>query len=139
MQQSRRRARRLARRLQAALLAWCRALGLTLALAGCASGGPWSGADIGREAAYQGLLTLDCAQTRYGASHPDKFAETNRLLPEHPSKGRINATCLGAGAGHYIISRWLHGDGRTAWQGVTIGVEAWAVDTNRMAGVKIEF
>jgi len=114
-------------------------LGLALALAACASGGPWSGADIGREAAYQGLLTVDCAQTRYGASHPDRFAEANRLMGEHPSKGKINNVCAGTGIGHYLISRWLSGNGRTAWQGVTIGIEAWAVDTNRMAGARIEF
>ncbi len=122
-----------------ALSRWLRTLGLTLALAACASGGPWSGADIGREAAYQALLTADCAQTRWGASHPAEHEEGNHLLPRHPSKATINGVCLGTGLGHYAISRWSSGDGRTAWQGVTIGIELWAVDTNRMAGVKIEF
>src|SRR5258708_10293895 len=122
-----------------ALSRWLRTLGLTLALAACASGGPWSGADIGREAAYQALLTADCAQTRWGASHPAEHEEGNHLLPRHPSKATINGVCLGTGLGHYAISRWSSGDGRTAWQGVTIGIELGAVDTNRMAGVKIEF
>jgi hypothetical protein len=143
MQQTRRRRREwlesLRKRAQAAFSGLVRALGLTLALAGCASGAPWTGADIAREAGYQAALTVDCAQTRYGQSRPDQFREGNPLLPEHPSKGRINFTCAATGFGHWAISNWLASRARYAWQGITIGVELWAIDFNRMAGVKLEF
>src|SRR5258708_31633053 len=131
--------RRLARWALQALSRCVPALGLTLALAACASGAPWSGADVAREVAYQAALSVDCAQTRYGSSHASQHEEGNHLLPRLPSKATINGTCLGVGVGHWAISDWFAAGARYAWQGITIGVELWAIDTNRMAGVRLEF
>lgn len=124
-----------------AFAALVRALALTLALAApAAAGAAWTTGDTWREAGYQVALAVDCAQTRYGAAHPDQFAETNRFLPEHPSKGQINNICVGVGIGHYLISRWIpSADARTFWQGLTIFLELYAVDSNRMVGARVEF
>jgi len=132
------------RRAVAALSAWCRALALAAIalaaiLAPAHAAEAWTVEDTAREAFFQTLLTVDCAQTRYGASHPRQFEERNPILGKHPSKGRINTICLGVGAGHYFISRWLSRETRTFWQHSTIFIEVYAVGGNYMAGVGMEF
>ena len=111
--------RRLARWAAGGLSAWCRALGLSLALAGQAHAGDWTVYDTAREAGFMALLTADCLQTRYGIEHPGQFREGNRLVAggsDEPSKGRLNNICIGTALGHYGISRWFSPDSRKLWQ-----------------------
>ena len=135
------RRRRLARIAQARLPGLWRALtlALSLALTAPAHAGDWTGWDTGREAAYQTLLAVDCAQTRYIASHPGQFEERNPFLGEHPSKGQINNLCAVAAVGHYLVSRHLPTGARGFWQAATIIVQADAVAHNYHIGLRVEF
>ena len=104
-----------------------------------AAGEDWTLGDTAWQSAYTTLLVLDCAQTRYGASHPEQFQEGNILLGKHPSKGRINTTCLSVAIGHYAISRWLPNDWRRFWQMGTSWIEAGVVMRNQDEGSGLEF
>lgn len=99
----------------------------------------WTAADTGFQVAYTALLAADCAQTRYGASHPAKFQEANPMLGDHPSKGKINNACLIAGLGHFGISYILAPGARRLWQAGAIMIEVYTVANNKHVGVKMEF
>ena len=99
----------------------------------------WTSTDTAWQMSYTALLAMDCAQTRYGASHPEKFEEVNPLLGKHPSKGRINNICIATGFGHFGISYVLPKGARRLWHFGTVSVELFTVANNKMAGVKMEF
>lgn len=101
--------------------------------------GDWTATDTTYQAAYTTLLAMDCAQTRYGASHPGRFEEVNPLLGKHPSKGRINNTCAAIGLGHFGVSYILPLGARRLWQSGGIIIEGYAVLHNKSIGVKMEF
>jgi hypothetical protein len=107
--------------------------------------GDWMRDDTRWQLAYTAALAIDCAQTRYGAAHPDKFEEENPLLGKHPSIGKINNICLATGLGHWGISYLLpSGDKRgigfrRAWQAGTTAIEAIVILENFDHGSKLKF
>mgnify|MGYP001606338565 CR=1 FL=1 len=101
--------------------------------------GEWTDEDTNWQLGYTALLIADCAQTRYGASHPKQFEEANPILGKHPSKGKIDNTCLAVGLGHFGISYILPKDFRRLWQFGSIVIEATVVFHNASIGAKLEF
>lgn len=99
----------------------------------------WSHEDTYRQSALTFLLVADWAQTRTTAKTPSKFAETNKLLGEHPSVGQVNNYFLSGIVGHAAISYLLPSDWRKGWQYVWIGIEAQKVYHNRSIGVQFSF
>lgn len=116
-----------------------RVLVLLLFLPSLCSAGDWTREDIYWQVGYTALLAMDCAQTRYGASHRDKFEEANTLLPTHPSKGKINNICVATGLGHFGISYVLAPGARRLWQAGTIMIEVFTVANNKHIGLRMEF
>lgn len=101
--------------------------------------GDWTETDTAYQVAYTALLAMDCAQTRWGASHPSQFEEINPILGKHPSKGKINNVCVATGIGHFGISYVLPIGARRLWQSGGIIIEAFAVGNNKSVGVKMQF
>lgn len=100
---------------------------------------PWSDGDIAREVAWQALHLIDWGQTRSIAKNPDQYRELNPILGEHPSIGRVNTYMAASAIAHIIVSDYLSGDWRTAWQWVTIGITASAVHNNYRIGLRLDF
>jgi len=112
---------------------------LLLAVCGCAHAEEWSRADTARQAAYTALHLADWAQTRYITTHRQDFVETNAMLGERPSLGRINNYFAATLAGHYAISALLPTKYRPYWQYGTITIEAYFVLHNRAIGIGFQF
>lgn len=111
---------------------------------------PWTGPQIALEGAYQAALLCAWRQTsdfhkthmvafysystnftEYGCSKP--HPELNPLLGRHPSQAAINVACVVSCAGHLLVSNLLPSRWRTAWQGVTAGLEIGVVAHNAFA------
>lgn len=107
-----------------------------------ANAGDWSKADTKREVAYQVVAAMDWAQTRYIAEscHTDKhFLETNLILGECPSDGRVNTYFVISGLAHYGVSRLLSPKHRETWQAFTLVIETSYVANNITIGVGMKF
>jgi len=63
------------------------------------AGDEWLFADTKREVLYLTLHTIDWAQTRTIARHPEMYRETNVFLGEHPSTGRVDR--------YFVLSKFL--------------------------------
>jgi hypothetical protein len=111
---------------------------LLLALSGFAHADDWTRTDTARQAAYTVLHLADWAQTRYIATHAN-FSETNVMLEERPSLGRVNNYFAATLIGHYAISAMLPAKYRPTWQYGTITIEAYCVLHNRAIGIGMQF
>ena len=116
-----------------------RFLAILLFLPSLAFGGDWTKDDTLWQLAYTGVLAMDCAQTRWGASHPKEFQEGNKLIGPYPSKGKIDNICLGMALGHFGVSYALPLGYRRFWQFGSVMIEATVVFHNASLGVKMEF
>lgn len=98
----------------------------------------WTGEEIGWGAAAAAVRLADWAQTRNIVRNPDRFRETNPLIGEHPSRGRVDGSfVLGSallfGLAHYLpeyrkqILKWF----------VVLG--AGVVARNASIGVRMRF
>lgn len=114
-------------------------MALLLFFPSLAFGGDWTKEDTAWQASYTAVLAADCAQTRWGASHPREFEEGNKLIGPHPSKGKIDNICLAVALGHFGISYALPPKYRRFWQFSSIVVEATVVFHNASLGLKMEF
>ena len=99
---------------------------------------PWNGTDkiLGTTAVV--ALVLDWGQTRHIATHPDLYHETNVLLGEHPSVGRVNTYFMGAITGTLLLANWLPAGGRKTFLGTLTAVELIAVGKNNALGIRID-
>ena len=97
----------------------------------------WSTLDTAMEATYTAVHVMDWRQTRTIAKRQGQWRETNGILGDHPS--RVDAWFAGTLAGHALISYLLPDKWRTAWQALTIGIEATTVARNYQLGVKVAF
>lgn len=91
----------------------------------------WSNEDIARQAAVLGLLGADFAQTRSIAKGIPGIHETNPILGEHPSKGRVDNYFAAAMIGHTLLMHALPPELRKWAQYGTIGLEAPTVGRNK--------
>lgn len=116
------------------------ALALALPAAGAARD-PWDATDTALGAVALGALALDWGQTRYIATHPERFHEhaAARVIGEHPSLGRVNSYFLVRMLGTVAIAEALPSPWRTAFLGGTVAIELRAVRRNASLGIKVEF
>ena len=99
----------------------------------------WNKTDTAFQIVYTTLHFIDWWQTLDIARNPDKWSETNPILGDHPSVGRVNAYFTLTLIGHTAISYILPKDYRRIWQVVWIGIEAGYVVHNYRAGIRIRF
>lgn len=131
-------------------------LGLILFASTARAGDDWTTGDTVRQAVVTGLLIADWGQTRWNVKHESDCNtpsglyprnpicdalryETNPLLGQNPSMGRVNIYFSAAIVGHAAISYALPRGWRDGWQYVWIGIEANQVNRNRSIGIKIDF
>ena len=117
-----------------------------------------SHAEDRKEAIAQTLLLMDWAQTRDivrhqatcgatdGASAVDRarhcgegYYETNPIIGEQPSMGRVNAYFATVMLGHYLIDRHLSPSNQDRFEWATIVLEAAVVLHNHQIGLSIKF
>ena len=101
--------------------------------------GDWSKEDTLWQIGYTALLTADCVQTRWAASHPKAFEEGNPVMGLHPSKGQIDNACLAMAFANFGISYVLPIEYRRFWQFSSIVIEGTVVFHNASIGIKMEF
>lgn len=101
--------------------------------------GDWTTADTVRQGVFTGLTVIDWAQTRYIAKHPYTFSETNGVLGDHPSVGKVNNYFATAIVGHAAVSYMLPPAWREGWQYVWIGVESQKTYHNHSIGIRFSF
>lgn len=99
----------------------------------------WSDGDTKREAVYLTLHTMDWLQTREIARNPARWYETNSILGEQPSIGRVNNYFALTGLAHILVSKALNPKYRKVFQYVTIGIEGGVVVHNYSIGIEVRF
>jgi hypothetical protein len=100
---------------------------------------PWDRIDKGLGIAAVGALVVDWGQTRYIAKHPQRYQETNQILGEHPSVGRVNLYFTGAIIGTLLFADWLPSNGRKIFLGSITALELVVTSKNQALGIKIAF
>ena len=86
-----------------------------------------------------GLLAADASQTTYIAQHPQQYQEYNPILGQHPSRGKVAAYFLSAGAGLVVLNNVLPEKYARALNVSTIALEAACVGHNAHVGIKFSF
>ena len=99
----------------------------------------WSTTDTVMEATYAVVHIMDWRQTRAIVGSEGRWRETNNILGDHPSRDRVDTWFAGTLAGHALVSYLLPDKCRTAWQTLTIGMEATTVVRNYQLGIKVAF
>lgn len=100
---------------------------------------PLTEKDIAAQAVYTGLTLLDWHQTLQIAKHPDEYSETNFIIGEHPSEGRVNILMPAGIVLHALVTYALPRKYRPLWQYVWIGEEAACVYQNWRTGLTVRF
>ena len=95
--------------------------------------------EVVAEAAFVGLALLDWNQTLQIAKHPKEYKETNAIIGEHPSVGRVNLLMPTGIALHALVTYALPRKYRSFWQYVWIGEEAACVYQNWRMGLAVRF
>ena len=99
----------------------------------------WTKADTARELTALVLRMIDYKTTRDIARKPDEYIESNPILGEHPSLGRINTYFVATSLIHPVISYYLPRNYREAFQYISIGISLTASTVNIMSGLQIRF
>ncbi len=94
------------------------------------------------EWAYQGAAVADMLTTLDIKNHPT-LMETNPLLGEHPSNGKVFAYFAGTGVLHWAITRELvNGNMQrpliNTWEALTIGLEVGCAAHNYSIGLRFK-
>jgi hypothetical protein len=92
----------------------------------------WTDDDVRRQLQYLTLHGTDWAQTRTIAKNPQDFRETNKLLGEHPSVGKVNNYFATTAVGHALLMNALPPEWRKWAQYGTIGLEAGVAGRNKL-------
>ena len=95
--------------------------------------------EIIAETVFVGLAVLDWNQTLQIAKHPDEYSETNFIIGEHPSEGRVNILMPAGIVLHALVTYALPRKYRSFWQYVWIGEEAACVYQNWRTGLTVRF
>lgn len=96
----------------------------------------WTTGDTIAQVVTMGLIAIDWRQSRQIARNPDRYAESNPVLGEHPSMGRVNTYFALFEIGHLWLARTVpHGVGRDAVQYAFGGAELVAVVGNHSVGL----
>jgi hypothetical protein len=100
---------------------------------------PWDRADLALGGVAVSALVVDWGQTRYIAKHPERYRETNPILGDHPSVGRVNAYFAGSILATALIADWFRPMNRKLFLGAVAAVEIAVTNRNRSLGVKLSF
>lgn len=111
----------------------------TMIWAGVARAADWTRTDSAFQIASSALIVADWAQTREIAKHPERWRETNLILGEHPSRGKVNAYFAACLVGNAAIAYALPAPYRRWWQIATVVVEAGYVAHNYHLGIRVSF
>lgn len=84
-------------------------------------------------------VTIDWAQTRYIARHPQKYSELNPILGKHPSTGKVDRYFAASLLGTVGIAFALPTNYRKYWLGGVTFVEVGFVLHNKGIGIKADF
>lgn len=103
------------------------------------AGRPFTEADWGRQWAYTVLHSVDWHQTRQIAGNPQRYRETNPLLGDHPSLGRVNRYFALTLATHWAIAYALPDPARRYFQNGTIALELVVIQRNASIGLSYRF
>lgn len=76
----------------------------------------WTPQDKTLQWTYTAFHLVDYAQTMNVAYNCDEFIERNPVLGECPSPETVTLYFAGTLGLHWLISNWLEGESRTAWQ-----------------------
>lgn len=99
----------------------------------------WTAADKTREAVYLAVDAVDWLQTRNIARNPERYYETNAILGQHPSIGRVNAYFASMMLVHVGIVTALPKEYRAAFQFTSIAYEVSYVAGNYKLGISAKF
>lgn len=98
----------------------------------------WDSTDKKLFATSELLLLADWSQTRQVAKNPQHYSETNILLGEHPSVGKVDVYFTSVLIGNYFLTDYLESNRKSYLYGI-IGVQLIVVGHNKQLGLKIGF
>jgi hypothetical protein len=99
----------------------------------------WTWQDTALVGIGETLTVLDMGQTRYIATHPQSYQETNAILGQHPTPQAVTGYFLGVAALIPIVHFLVPEEYRGIAAGVYIGVEAASVSSNYQVGIRTSF
>lgn len=99
----------------------------------------WDTTDKRLFIASEALLLADWLQTRQIVKNPDKYYETNPILGEHPSMGKVNMYFASWMIGNYLLADYAGDKYRTAYLTGVVGVQFIVVRNNALLGLKVAF
>lgn len=85
------------------------------------------------------LLAADWMQTRTIAKNPSRWSETNPILGEHPSVGKVNAYFAAAIVGTIGLAIALPKPERRMFLGLLTVTEAYVIFRNNNVGIGLTF
>jgi hypothetical protein len=107
----------------------------------------WTAAEIAREAAWEGLNTIDNRQSVQAARQPDHYRELNPILGEHPTEKALNLYFTAWVLLHPAITHALAREKtifgiqtrpRALWQNISLSVSGGCVANNFGIGLNGE-
>jgi hypothetical protein len=99
---------------------------------------PWTREDSYRQSAIIVAQVIIWRQTRYIAKHPEKFYETDHVLPEHPSTGQVDAWNAFIIPAHFLVARILPKEYRAPFQYFSLGWAVRDIYGNQRIGVQLD-
>ena len=100
---------------------------------------PLTNKEVAAQAVFTGLTLLDWNQTLQIARHPEEYSETNPVLGEHPSVGKVNTLMSLGIVSHAFVTWAIPKEYRPYWQYIWIGIETQSVHMNWQSGLRINF
>jgi len=98
---------------------------------------PWTTTDTVLQVTYSALHIMDWSQTLHIARNSEKYYETNPILGEHPSTGRVNTYFAVTLLANTVIPMHLNKPYRNIWQGIWIINQYTYVQHNRRISIGI--
>jgi hypothetical protein len=100
---------------------------------------PWDKTDKTLFAGFTALRTIDMLQTVNIARNPDKYYETNTLLGEHPSQGKVIGFFVATQAIAWLAADYMSPKARKLFLTGGIVVSAGFVGHNAKIGLGVRF
>lgn len=76
------------------------------------------------------LIVMDWSTTLTMARRPDRYTESNPLLPRHPSVRQVNVACALALGGNLLLAHWLPNPWRSVVMETVTAIELASVTNN---------
>lgn len=99
----------------------------------------WTAQDTIMQGVYLGLQIVDTGQSLNVAGSHGRYSDNNPVLGKHPSKGAVIGYMAGTAILDTVIAYLLPKPYRTWFQGLSIGVEGYAVGSNFYKGIGVRF